>query len=124
LPPFDEVRTIVGTGLFDFGDKDGVGDEVLLQHPLGLALGDGVLYVADSYNDKIKRVYPADRRVESWLGDGTPGLTDGTGAAARFHEPAGLAVASGKLFIADTNNHAIRVADLATGDVSTLMIRL
>jgi len=124
LPPFDEVRTIVGTGLFDFGDKDGVGDEVLLQHPLGLALGDGVLYVADSYNDKIKRVYPSERRVESWLGDGTPGQADGTGSAARFHQPSGLAVASGKLFIADTNNHAIRVADLATGDVSTLMIQL
>ncbi|HEX7104075.1 MAG TPA: alkyl hydroperoxide reductase [Nitrolancea sp.] len=124
LPPFDQVHTIVGTGLFDFGDKDGVGEDVLLQHPLGLALGDEVLYLADSYNHKIKRVYPSERRVESWLGDGTPGDIDGTGSAARFHEPAGLALASGKLFIADTNSHLIRVADLATGDVSTLMIRL
>ena len=124
LPPYDEVRTIVGTGLFDFGDKDGVGDDVLLQHPLGLALGDGVLYLADSYNNKIKRVYPAERRVDSWLGDGTHGFADGTGSAARFHEPAGLAVASGKLFIADTNNHVIRVADLVAGDVSTLVIQL
>jgi outer membrane protein assembly factor BamB len=124
LPPFNEVRTIVGTGLFDFGDKDGVGDEVLLQHPLGLALGDGVVYVADSYNNKIKRVYPAERRVESWLGDGTPGLADGPGSTARFLEPAGLALASGKLFIADTNNHVIRVADLATGEVTTLGVEV
>jgi hypothetical protein len=96
----------------------------LLQHPLGLALGDDVLYLADAYNHKIKRVYPAERRVESWLGDGTAGLTDGTGSAARFHEPAGLAVVLGKLFIADTNNHAIRVADLATGAVTTLEVEV
>jgi hypothetical protein len=124
LPPLDQVHTIVGTGLFDFGDKDGVGDEVLLQHPLGLALGDDVLYLADAYNHKIKRVYPAERRVESWLGDGTPGLTDGTGSSARFHEPAGLAVALGTLFIADTNNHVIRVAELATGAVTTLEVEV
>ena len=124
LPPHDAVRTIVGTGLFDFGDADGIGDRVLLQHPLGLALGDRVLYLADSYNHKIKRVYPDERRVESWLGDGTSGANDGNGSSARFHEPAGVALAAGKLFIADTNNHVIRVADLATGDVKTLMIRL
>ena len=124
LPPYDEVRTIVGTGLFDFGDVDGVGERVLLQHPLGLALGDGVLYLADTYNHKIKLVYPAERRVESWLGDGTPGHTDGIGSAARFHEPAGVAPAAGKLFIADTNNHLIRVADLMSGEVKTLDISI
>ena len=44
-----EVDTIVGTGLFDFGDADGVGDEVLLQHALGVTVGpDGLLYVADT----------------------------------------------------------------------------
>jgi hypothetical protein len=124
LPPHDAVRTIVGTGLFDFGDVDGIGDRVRLQHPLGLALGDGVLYLADSYNHKIKRVYPAERRVESWLGDGTPGANDGNGNEARFHEPAGASVAAGKLFIADSNNHAIRVADLTSGEVMTLEISI
>ncbi len=77
LPPYDAVRTIVGTGLFDFGDVDGVGDRVRLQHPMGLAMADGVIYVADSYNHKIKRVYPNERRAESWLGDGTAGEADG-----------------------------------------------
>ena len=43
---------------------------------------------------------------------------------ARFHEPAGVSVAKGKLYIADTNNHVIRVADLVTGDVTTLEISL
>ncbi len=124
LPPYDEVRTIVGTGLFDFGDVDGTGDRVRLQHPLGLAIGDGVLYVADSYNHKIKRIYPAERRSESWLGNGAAGEQDGSEEEASFHEPAGLSVATGRLYIADTNNHRVRVADLVTGEVETLTISL
>jgi sugar lactone lactonase YvrE len=114
------VHTVVGTGLFDFGDADGVGDAVRLQHPLGLAFADGVLYVADSYNHKIKRCDPAARRVESWLGSGEPGLRDGTGAKAQFSEPGGLSLTDGKLYVADTNNHVIRVCDVATGKVRTL----
>src|SRR5262249_15367434 len=55
------VRTIVGQGLFDYGDVDGVGDEVRLQHPLGVAFDNAALLVADSYNNKIKRLGPATR---------------------------------------------------------------
>ena len=114
------VETIVGLHLFEFGDVDGVGDEVRLQHPIGIELHDGVLYVADTYNNKIKRIYPTTRGASSFLGIGTPGHEDGAGVFAQFHEPAGLSVAHGKLYIADTNNHAIRVADLETQEVSTL----
>ena len=117
-----QVETIVGLHLFEFGDVDGIGDEVRLQHPIGIELHDGVLYVADTYNNKIKRIYPATRGATSYLGIGTPGHEDGAGAFAQFHEPAGLSVARGKLYIADTNNHAIRVADLETREVSTLEI--
>lgn len=124
LPPYDGVRTIVGTGLFDFGDIDGTGDRVRLQHPLGLTMSDGVLYVADSYNHKIKRIYPEERRAESWLGDGTAGDQDGTKEDARFDEPAGVSAAAGRLYIADTNNHRIRIADLDTGKVRTLEVSL
>lgn len=124
LPPHDTVQTIVGIGLFDFGDVDGTGDQVRLQHPLGLAVSDGIVYVADSYNHKIKRLYPTERRCETWLGDGTPGDSDGVGEAARFHEPGGVSLAGNQLFIADTNNHAIRVADRETGRVTALRITL
>lgn len=122
LPPNDMVQTIVGIGLFDFGDVDGTGDQVRLQHPLGLAVGNDIVYVADSYNHKIKRLYPAERRCETWLGNGAPGDVDGVGEEARFHEPGGVSLAGGRLYIADTNNNAIRVADLESGRVTTLRI--
>ena len=56
------------------------------------------------------------------FGSGEPGLADGRGDEVRFHEPAGVSVHSAKAYVADTNNHAIRVADLATGQVRTLEI--
>ncbi len=116
------VTTIVGLHLFEFGDVDGIGDEVRLQHPIGIEWHDGALYIADTYNNKIKRIYPTTRGASSYLGIGTPGHEDGAGVFAQFHEPAGLSAARGKLYIADTNNHAIRVADLKTQEVSTLEI--
>jgi thiol-disulfide isomerase/thioredoxin len=120
LDPAGKVRTIVGTGLFDFGDKDGVGSEALLQHCIGLGWHRGVLYVADSYNHKIKTVDPKTRAVRTFLGDGRKGFEDG--AKPRFHEPNGVAGWGDQLFIADTNNHAIRVCDLKSGGVSSLKI--
>ncbi len=116
-----EVQTLVGGDLFDFGDKDGAGDNVRLQHPLGLALwGDKVL-IADTYNHKIKLLDPQARTVRTFAGTGKPGQTDG--ASPSFYEPGGLAVARDKLYVADTNNHAIRVVDLRTKETSTLRIK-
>jgi len=120
LDPKGRVRTIVGTGLFKFGDKDGKGEEVLMQHVLAVHAHEGKLLVADSYNHKVKVCDPKTREVKSFLGDGKRGKEDGK--AARFFEPSGLWVAGGKLYVADQNNHAIRVCDLKTGEVSTLAI--
>lgn len=117
------VRTIVGEGLFEFGDRDGIGDAVRLQHALGVTWHDGKLYVADTYNHKIKIIDPKTRRSQSFLGSGKPGKQDGLGAAASFFEPGGLTVVDKKLFITDTNNHAIRVADLETRQVTTLQLQ-
>jgi len=122
LDPEGSVRTLVGTGLFNFGDKDGVGDAALLQHCIGLGWHNGTLYVADSYNHKIKTIDPKTRLVKTFLGDGKKGSEDG--AKPRFHEPNGLSGWGDKLFIADTNNHAIRVCDLKTGVVSTLPVEM
>jgi hypothetical protein len=118
----DRVRTLVGEGLFESGDRDGTGvGAVRLQHPLGIDAHHGVLYVADTYNHKIKRIDPETATSVSYLGTGQPGRADGK--APEFYEPGGISVAAGKLYIADTNNHAIRVADLSTGEVSTLRLR-
>ena len=118
-----KVNTLVGTGLFDFGDKDGVGDRALLQHVQGVCWHEGMLYVTDTYNNKIKRIEPLTQAVVSFTGLGDAGFEDGPARAALFYEPEGLAIANGKMYIADTNNHAIRVATLSTGSVSTLELK-
>ena len=125
LDPNGSVRTLIGLGLFEFGDVDGDDFRVRMQHPIGITHhvsddGGGVLYVADTYNHKIKRVLPKTRSAFTVVGTGKPGHVDGTFAQARFSEPSGLSVANGKIYIADTNNHAIRVADMETGEVATL----
>ena len=63
------VSTIVGEGLFEFGDKNGKGDAVRLQHALGIAYLDGKLYVADTYNSKIKLIDPAERTCDTFKCD-------------------------------------------------------
>jgi DNA-binding beta-propeller fold protein YncE len=122
LPPGNRVRTLAGGDLFEFGDKDGAGDHVRLQHPLGLATGAGRLFIADTYNHRIKVMDPAARRVQAFAGDGTAGATDGPSLQARFYEPGGLSATAGALFVADTNNHAIRRISVPDGIVETLQI--
>jgi DNA-binding beta-propeller fold protein YncE len=113
-----EVKTLVGAGLFEFGDVDGVGSKVRLQHALGVAYHDGKLYVADTYNSKIKVIDPVKRSCTTYLGGGA----DGWVAGPLFNEPAGLSVAGDKLYVADTNAHRIRVVDLKTKTVRTLAL--
>jgi DNA-binding beta-propeller fold protein YncE len=114
------VKTVVGGDLFEFGDVDGTGDDVRLQHPLGLVAYGDKLLIADTYNHKIKELDPKHQRVTTFAGTGKPGQADGS--APSFYEPGGLAIANGKLYVADTNNHAIRVVDLKTKHASTLRI--
>ena len=121
LDPRGYVETIVGVDLFEFGDVDGTGSQVRLQHPLGVVWHEGALYVADTYNNKIKKVLPDTHHAFTFLGTGEAGLRDGD--SPRFNEPGGLSVADGKLYVADTNNHVIRVADLKTRRVSTIELK-
>lgn len=121
LGPDGELGTIVGTGLFDFGDEDGVGDEVRLQHPLGVAYAPtGVLYVADTYNSKIKWVDPDTREVRTFLGGDRAGWRDGV--KPLFDEPGGLSLGDGVLYVADTNNHVIRAVDVESSETRTLVL--
>lgn len=120
LDPTGRVQTIVGMDLFVFGDTDGAEHHVRLQHPIGIAHHEGTLYVADTYNHKIKRVLPATRSAFTMVGTGEAGHRDGPGGEALFAEPSGLSIADGKIYVADTNNHVIRVADLDSGEVTTV----
>lgn len=115
------VETLVGQGLFEWGDVDGFGPRVRLQHATGLAL-DGLLYVADTYNHRIKHMDVASCQVAALAGSGVAGHVDGGFTRARFHLPEGLAVRGRHLFVADTGNHVVRVCDLGSREVWTLTI--
>jgi sugar lactone lactonase YvrE len=116
------VETVAGAStnprdLFHFGDDDGRGYGPRFQHPLGVGLHDGLVYVADSYNHKVKTVDPRTREVRTRWGTGTSALADDP---PQFSEPGGIDVSGGHLYVADTNNHAIRVVDIETGATRTL----
>ncbi|MEH1799196.1 MAG: thioredoxin-like domain-containing protein [Nostoc sp.] len=115
-----QVRTVCGSGgLFGFGDVDGQGEDVRLQHCLGVEYAQNFLWVADTYNHKIKLVSPSGN-CQTVLGDSSAGLQDGQGKNTRFFEPSGLSATDSYLYIADTNNHVIRCVDLNTFEVTTL----
>ncbi len=113
------VNTLVGEGLFKFGDVDGTGKEVRLQHALGVAYHAGKLYVADTYNSKIKELDPETKTCRAWLGGGKDGWLSGR----LFYEPAGLSIAGDKMYVADTNAHRIRVVDMKSKQVATLALQ-
>src|SRR5262249_13396587 len=100
------VRTLVGRGLFDFGDGEGPADQVLLQHPLDGEAAPGILYVADTYNNKIKGIA---------FGSMQPRPICGAGPPAVLSEPGGISVAGAPLFIADPNNHRVLRGAPASG---------
>lgn len=112
----EKVKTVVGTAslpsarLFTFGDVDGPAKEARLQHPLGIVFHGDSLYVADTYNSKIKRIDPASGNVKSLGKDGK--LPTTSDRLIALNEPAGITVADGKLYVADTNNHRIVVIEL------------
>jgi thiol-disulfide isomerase/thioredoxin len=118
------VTTIIGQGLFDFGDIDGDRVQARMQHPLGVTWYNGALYVADTYNNKIKRVVPERYTSYTFAGTGEDGYTNGRLVEASFDEPSGLdAAVDGTLYIADTNNHLIRVIDPDEKTVSTFALK-
>src|SRR5471030_337725 len=118
LTPEGVVSTLAGDGVAGF--RDGKGAAARFNGPLGVAVDRaGVVYVADSYNDRIRRIAP-DGTVSTLAGGDHPDHIDGPAMQARFDTPCALVVApDGALLIADTRNDAIR--KLGTdGQVSTV----
>ncbi|KAM9462167.1 NHL repeat-containing protein 2 [Clarias gariepinus] len=128
------VKHVVGgerdpLNLFAFGDVDGKGVDAKLQHPLGVAWDarTSLLYVADSYNHKIKVIDPKTKQCKVLAGTGEASHMVGASfAETSFNEPGGLCMAEGDtlLYIADTNNHRIKVLDLQTKTVSMVPISM
>lgn len=130
-----ELTTLVGKHLFVWGDEVGDFSDTLLQHAIGIehvpasSLDEssdssrlGLLYIADTYNHRIKVLDLATMTSRLAVGDGTAGLRDGVGEDAQLAEPSGLSATSTTLYVADTNNHRVRVLDLATGELGTLAL--
>lgn len=116
----EKVFTVIGQGLFYFGDVDGVHPKAKLQHPLGVAAWGKSLLVADTYNHKIKLVDPGARSVRTLFG----GEKTGTDAGSfRFNEPGGLSVCGDDLFIADTNNHRIVRVNLKSAQTHEIILQ-
>jgi thiol-disulfide isomerase/thioredoxin len=117
-----KASTIVGTAalaenrLFVFGDTDGPTAKARLQHPLDVAYGAGRIYVADTYNSKIREIDLAADSVSTLEG----GETDGE--QLELDEPSGLSLLGDQLFIADTNHHRICVLDVKSKRMRTLEI--
>jgi DNA-binding beta-propeller fold protein YncE len=124
LNPKGKVKTIIGTGLFEFGDIDGIGSKARIQHALGIFYNnaDELLYIADTYNSKLKTVNPKTKEVLTYSGTGSKGNRDGIGDA-QFNEPNGLVIMNGKIFVTDTNNNLLRVIDMNTKEVKTVVIK-
>lgn len=126
IDPAGIVTTIAGTSelprgqsLFAFGDVDAAEGEARFQHPLGVVNAGEHLYVADSYNHKIRRIELSSGNVTTWAGNGERG--DST-EPLQLSEPAGLSMADGRLYVADTNNHRVLSIDVTSKKVSTLQI--
>ncbi|MCG7988045.1 MAG: redoxin domain-containing protein [Candidatus Thiodiazotropha weberae] len=118
------VETLLGTGLFDFGDRDGDLQSAKLQHVLGISVKDQTsIYLADTYNHKLKRIDLESSSVESLIGDGKPGFLSTVDGQLQLNEPGGLALYEDRLYITDTNNDRIVVYDIDSGEPRLLNIQ-
>ncbi|KAL4231754.1 NHL repeat-containing protein 2 [Mactra antiquata] len=126
------VKNVVGgdidpKNLFAYGDIDGTGNKAKLQHPLGVVMvtDDGPLLLVDSYNHKVKSVDISNRKCQTMLGTGKAGSTNGDNLSSiELNEPGGIACdwRNKLVYIADTNNHHIKILDLQSQKVQNLSI--
>ena len=116
ISPTGVVSTLAGSGS---GSSDGIGTNAQFNNPRDVAVGpSGTIYVADSSNDRIRVI--SSTGVVSTLAGSSQGFSDGVGTNALFSDPQGIAVGpSGKIYVADTGNHRIRIVTL-DGAVITL----
>ncbi|MCY3568746.1 MAG: alkyl hydroperoxide reductase [Chloroflexi bacterium] len=125
--PDGRTTTFIGKtgqgGLFHFGDADGGRAVAKLQHPLDVARVGDELYVADTFNHKIKQVFPLTENVNTLVGGHGDAL--GSFGELQLDEPGGLTNGPGRsLLVADTNNHRIVHLDLETRQGREIVLTL
>jgi len=115
ISPAGEVTTVAGLPGAQ-GLIDGTGNVARFRDPFGIGVAaDGALYISDRYNHAIRRMSPGGA-VTTVAGNGSFGITDGVGAAARFASPVGMVVRpSGQMFVSEEGSHRIRLVTLAGG---------
>ncbi|MGZ9109232.1 MAG: thioredoxin-like domain-containing protein [Micavibrio sp.] len=106
------VSTLIGTGLFDFGDVDGQYPAAMLQHPQGLYAGETEILIADTYNNDLRRYDRATKTLST---------VPLTGAA--LNEPGDILVLGGAVYLTDTNNHRILKIDRKAGAMTPLILQ-
>jgi sugar lactone lactonase YvrE len=124
----DGVTTSVAgsNNLFGFGLVDGKRGDARFQHPLCVALSEAgdALFVADSFNNVIRRIDPKTGEVSRWLGTGKSDPGAETADAIGFYEPGGICVSGGILYVADTNHHRVVAVDIKSKTPRVLEIKL
>ena len=115
-----------GKGYKGAGADDGIGTAASFNYPWGIATDGSNLYVADSQNNKLRKIVIATGAVSTLAGGGGQGrngagLSDGIGTNAAFYNPAGLTTDGNSLYVVDRDNNTIRKIDLATRMVTTVL---
>jgi len=121
------VQTEVGEGLFVFGHKDGPLEEARMQHPLGVTCRGNMIYVADTYNHAIRLIDLAEQRISTLVGrpemKTVCNMGDPSCDTLGLYEPSDVKVRGNLLYIADTNNHLVRIFDLEKKVLRTLAVK-
>lgn len=121
------VQTVVGAGLFEFGHVDGGLEEARLQHPLGVHCEGNKIYVADTYNHAIRLIDLVEQKVSTVVGKAEMktmcNINDPACDTLGLFEPSDVKKKGNSLYIADTNNHLIRVFDLEKMVLKTLPVK-
>ncbi|MCP5496899.1 MAG: hypothetical protein H7A23_20290 [Leptospiraceae bacterium] len=114
------VTTLAGTAGTS-GATDGTGTAAQFFEPSGITTDGTNLYVADRYNDTIRKITISTGVVTTLVGTvGIRGATDGTGTAAQFNLPEGITTDGTNLYVADSWNYTIRKVVISSGAVTTL----